>query len=85
MQFMDLFRMFAALAVTLGVFGLAVWVLRRYGPAFTRRLAAARADRRLAVVETLMLDPRTRLVLVRVDEEERLVIVGQGQVLDRPK
>ena len=85
MSALQIIQMFAALAVTLGLFGLGVWGLRRYGPNLTRRLADTRASRRLAVVETLMLDPRSRLVLVRVDDEERLVLIGPGQLLDRPK
>lgn len=84
MQFTDLIQMFAALAVTLGIFGLGAWALRKYGPYLTRRMQAVRADRRLAVIETLVLDPRSRIVLVRVDDDERLVLIGEGRLLDAP-
>ena len=82
MNALDLFRMVASLAVTLGIFGLGVWAMRRYGPALTKRLQAVRADRRLAVVETLMLDPKSRLVLVRVDGAEKLILIGEGRAIE---
>jgi flagellar protein FliO/FliZ len=81
MQFTDLLRMFFALAVTLGVFGLVVVGLRRYGPETLRRLQATRSDRRMTVLESLVLDPARRLVLVKIDAEERLILLGEGQIL----
>ena len=69
-----------ALAATLGLFGVGVYAARRWGPAGLMRLNPS-APRRLAVVETLALDPSRRLVLVRVDAEERLLLLGEGQVL----
>jgi flagellar protein FliO/FliZ len=85
MSFLQIVQMIAALAVTLGIFGLGVWGLRRYGPTVMKRIADANASRRLAVIETLMLDQRSRLVLIRVDDEERLVLIGPGQVIERSK
>lgn len=81
MQFTDILRMFFALAVTMGLFGLIVVGLRRYGPQTMRRLQGVRADRRMAVVESLVLDPARKLVLVRIDAEERLILLGEGQIL----
>ncbi len=77
----DVFRMVAGLAVTLGLIGLAVVVLRRFGPDTIRRLSTHRASRRLAVVESLVLDPSRRLVLVSCDQEERLILLGEGRVI----
>jgi flagellar protein FliO/FliZ len=77
----DVFRVVAGLAVTLGLIGLAVVALRRFGPETIRRLSAQRASRRLAVVETLVLDASRRLVLVRCDTEERLILLGEGRVI----
>ncbi len=85
MPFLQIIQMVAALAVTLGLFGLGVWGLRRYGPNVVKRLSDARAERRMAVVETLMLDTKSRLVLVRIDKDERLVLIGPGQLIERPK
>lgn len=81
MPIADLIRTVAALAFTLGLIGLCLVALRRFGPETLKRLQGARADRRLSVVETLVLDPARRLVLVRVDDQERLILLGDGQIL----
>jgi flagellar protein FliO/FliZ len=39
------------------------------------------APKRLAVIESLMLDPQRRLVLIRVDQEEKLLLLGDGKIL----
>ena len=36
-------------------------------------------------VETLVLDPARRLVLVQVDDEERLILLGEGRELIEPR
>jgi flagellar protein FliO/FliZ len=82
MQFTDLLRMFFALALTMGLFGLIVVGLRRYGPETMKRLQGPRTDKRMAVVESLVLDPARRLVLVRIDAQERLILLGEGQILE---
>jgi flagellar protein FliO/FliZ len=71
--------------VTLGLIGLAAVGLRRYGPRLMARMQVrAGGARRLQVLETLVLDPSRRLVLVRVGQEERLVLLGEGRELSRP-
>ncbi|ESQ86279.1 hypothetical protein AEAC466_03520 [Asticcacaulis sp. AC466] len=73
-----------ALAIVIGlIMGLA-YVLRRYAPALMARMQAQRGARRLTVVETLVLDPARRLVLVRLDDQERLILLGEGRELDSP-
>jgi flagellar protein FliO/FliZ len=82
---MDVFlliRAVAALAVTLGLIGLAAVALRRFGPDALNRIVSQRRERRLQVVETLVLDPARRLVLCKLDGEERLVLLGDGRLLD---
>ena len=69
-----------ALAATLGLFGVGVYAARRWGPAGLLKIKAA-GPRRLSVVESLTLDPGRRLVTVRGDEEERLLLLAEGQVL----
>ena len=81
MNFADLARAVAALALTLGLIGLAAVVARRYGPTALFRLQKPKAVRRLRVVESLVLDPARRLVLVRFDDQERLLLLGEGRVL----
>lgn len=82
MDVIEFIRALAALAFTLGLIGLAAWALRKYGPDAIGRAIAARQDRRLKVVETLALDPTRRLVVVSLDGEERLVLLGDGRLLD---
>ena len=85
MNFLDLLRALFALAFTLGIIGLADWAARRYAPQLMARLSAERGERRMTVVETLMLDPARRLVLVRIDSEERLLLLGEGRELIEPR
>lgn len=70
------------LAITLGLLGLAAVALRRFGPdALARFGAPTRKERRLTVVETLVLDPSRRLVLVACDGEEKLLLLGEGRLI----
>jgi len=85
MDFLEIVRMAAALAVTLGLIGLASWGMRRFGPDAMTRLNMTRRERRLTLVETLVLDPARRLVLVRLDDEERLILLGEGRTLETLK
>lgn len=85
MDFIEIIRMVAALAVTLGLIGLASWGMRRFGPDAMTRLSMTRKERRLTLVETLVLDPARRLVLVRLDNEERLILLGEGRTLETLK
>jgi flagellar protein FliO/FliZ len=49
-----------------------LWLLRRFAP---QAMARGGGGRRLAVVESLVIDPRTRLVMVRRDAREHLLLV----------
>jgi flagellar protein FliO/FliZ len=82
MDIFELIRAVAALAVTLGLVGLAGVALRKFGPDAMSRLTTLRRDRRMQVVETLVLDPTRRLVLFSLDGEERLLMLGEGQLLN---
>jgi flagellar protein FliO/FliZ len=82
MNFADFLRAIFALALTLGLVGLGAVALRRFGPDALARLSAQRKERRLTVVESLVLDPTRRLVLVACDGQERLILLGDGQVID---
>src|SRR5690348_7540916 len=77
-------RAIFALAFTLGLIGLAAVAMRRFGPEWLARLQTTKRERRLSVVETLILDPQRRLVLVRCDAEERLILLGEGRMLMTP-
>lgn len=82
MDFADFARAAFALALTLGLMGLCAVALRRFGPDTLARLSTHKKERRLAVVETLVLDPSRRLVLVSCDGRERLLLLGEGRLLD---
>ena len=71
MDYVDLLRYFGALLLVLAMVGGAGLLARRFGvPGVTR----ASADKRLAIVETLMVGPRQRLFIVRRDTVEHLVL-----------
>lgn len=81
MDIADFARAVFALALTLGLIGLAAVALRRYGPEALARFGASKTERRLAVVESLVLDPARRLVIVSCDGKERLLLLGEGQLV----
>ena len=77
-------RVVFALAIVVGLILCAAYVLRRY-PNLLSKVAAPRGRKRLEVLETLVLDPTRRMVIVRVDNEERLVLLGEGRELIEPR
>jgi flagellar protein FliO/FliZ len=85
MPIADFLRAVFALALTLGLIGLAAVALRRYGPDAIARLAMQKKDRRIKIVESLALDPTRRLVLVECDGVERLILLGDGRTISETK
>jgi flagellar protein FliO/FliZ len=81
MDIAEFLRAVFALALTLGLIGLAAVVLRKYGPDYIARLSAQKKDRRLKVVESLVLDPARRLLIVECDGREQMILLGEGRVL----
>lgn len=74
----DYIRFAAALVFVLALLGAAAFALRASGfmPAHaTPRLRRA-SQRRLAVLETLYIDPKRRLALISRDGVEHLIILG---------
>ncbi len=76
MDVMDFARYFGALLLVLGLIGAAALAGRRFGVGGLNSLIKPAAARRLAVVETLSLGPRQRLLLIRRDGVEHLVLSG---------
>ena len=74
MDFLDWARGLFALIATLSLIGLAAYAARRFGMLTPGGPGAA--NRRLKVVESLMLDPRRRLVLVRLDGRDHLLLLS---------
>jgi flagellar protein FliO/FliZ len=76
----EIVRMVFALALTLGLIGLATVGARRFAPGALLRMHTAR-ERRMKVVESLLLDPARRLVIVRCDDQEHVMLLGEGKLL----
>ncbi len=72
MDWIDWARALFALIATLALIVGAAYVARRVG----MLQAGAQGPRRLKVSESLMLDPRRRLVIVRCDEREHVLLLG---------
>ncbi|MEJ0027393.1 MAG: flagellar biosynthetic protein FliO [Rhizomicrobium sp.] len=73
MELMDFARYIGALLLVLGLVGAAGLAARRFG---LGSLVKPSATRRLAVVETLTIGPRQRLMIVRRDNVEHVVLSG---------
>ena len=74
------FRFLAALLFVLALIAAVAWAARRFGLA-GKLTPNTGKDRRLSVVEVSVLDSRRKLVLVRRDGIEHLVLLGAGQDL----
>ncbi len=78
---MDYLRYFLALFVVLGLLGLLGLGLRKYGMTIGnvwagRKRRSGNAPSALAVKDSLMLDPRRRLLLIEWNGEEHLLLLG---------
>ena len=83
---LDYVRFLLALVFVIGLIGLLAWLARRMGFGAVRLSPAFRGKgrddrRRLAVVEVTNVDARRRLVLIRRDDTEHLVLLGVNQDL----
>ena len=65
---------FIAVIIVLALISIFVWVLRRI--ATTRALGGRSRQPRIAVMDAAALDTRRRLVLIRRDNVEHLILVG---------
>lgn len=76
----SLLRIILAFAVVFGLLGLFGFGLRTIAARGMNLPGLARGDaKRLAVVETLPLDVRRRLVIVRCDGREHLLLLGNDR------
>jgi flagellar protein FliO/FliZ len=70
MEFLEIARYLLALVLVLALIAAAGLAARKWGvPGVTKAVA----DKRLSVVETLMIGPRQRLFIVRRDSVEHLI------------
>lgn len=77
MTMVDYLRFLAALIFVLGLIGLLYWLVRRYAAHSLGSFGmSGSGGGRLQVVESRPIDPRHRLVLVRRDSVEHLLLLG---------
>jgi flagellar protein FliO/FliZ len=80
LEFDTYIRFLLALGFVLALIGIGTWLIKRF--ALERGVPQARrAAKRLQVVETLSIDTRRKLVLVRRDATEHLLLFGPNQEL----
>ena len=75
------YRFVLALGFVLGLIWLASWAVKRFGIERNLSGPAGAKGKRLAIIEVQPLDARRKLVLLRRDAVEHLVILGNNQEL----
>ena len=76
MEAMDYFRFLLALVFVLGLIGVLATLGRRAGLGFPAAAIKPGRKRRLSVVEVTAVDGRRRMVLVRRDDVEHLLLIS---------
>jgi flagellar biogenesis protein FliO len=69
-------KFFVAFAVVLALIGLTAWLVRRFGANRLGGVGARGRQPRLAVIDAATVDGRRRLVLIRRDNIEHLLMIG---------
>ena len=78
MDALTLLQSIAALLFVLALIGGCVWAARRLG--FVARVGSrAKGGKRLQLIDTMVIDARRRAVLIRRDDVEHLVILGEKE------
>lgn len=75
MELSEIFRFVASLLFILGLIGLCAYAAKRLGLA-TGGAVPTGTQKRLSVVEVKVIDGKHRLVLMRRDNREHLVLIG---------
>ena len=75
MDEISLIRVIASFGFVLGLFGVCVWLLKRV----QMKNLGAKNGKRLSLTEQLYLDPKRRVVLIRCDDTEHVILIGQQQ------
>jgi flagellar protein FliO/FliZ len=79
MEYETYLRFALALLLVLGLIAIFAWALRRFGFGGALR---ANSRRRIQILETTPIGPRHRLVLIRRDQTEHLLLLGpQGDLV----
>lgn len=78
MNYSDYFRFLFALIFVIALIGLLALIARRAGFGYPAALKKTAKERRLQIIETASIDGRRRMVLVRRDNVEHLLLIGQN-------
>lgn len=78
MEYTDYLRFLVALVFVLALIGILALFARRAGIGYPANLSRKMGTKRIQIVETAPVDGRRRLVLVRRDDVEHLLILGQN-------
>lgn len=81
MDLAEYFRFFLALGFVLLLIAILAAVVRRSGIGDRLAVTKSSGERRLALVEVRPLDAKRKLVLLRRDDREHLVLLGSGSDL----
>ena len=84
LDYANYFQFFVALVFVLGLIGLVALLMRIYGPGSAMHSIQRRAKgkpRRLEIVDGMSLDARRKLILVRRDSTEHLILLSAHQDL----
>lgn len=74
MDVLDWGRAVFALIATLALIGAVAYGARRLG--MLQNVVGVKTDKRLRISESLMIDPRRRLIVVRFDDREHLILLS---------
>jgi len=76
MEYADYMRFFFALMFVVGLIGGTAVLARRFGLAPGSATGGRASKKRLEIVESLTLDTKRRMVIVRRDNQEHLILLG---------
>ncbi len=79
MELSEILRFASALIFVVGLIVACAWGARRFGLVPTGRQTSV--NKRLAVTETLTIDPKRKLVIVRHDDREHLLLLGEQDTI----
>ncbi len=79
MELSEILRFASALIFVVGLIVACAWAAKRFGLVPTGRQTSL--NRRLAITETLAIDPKRKLVIVRHDDREHLLLLGDQDTI----
>lgn len=80
METVDIGRFIASLSFVIGLIFAVAWLAKRYGLERKLNLKASQF-KRIEILDRMMIDQRRRLVLIRRDGREHLLLLGMNQDL----